>query len=323
METNEILVDPEIKIIVILTDPQSHYELTKAALNAGKHVYCEKMMAVKLEEGEELAALAKEKKLLYTVAPDTFLGAGIQTARWIIDSGLIGTPLVVNGICQRGYMLDRPDDCVRMVHREGGGIPFDMGGYYIHAFVNFFGPVKKATGFAKINNEHRKFLNPHNPLYNDDYTEPCINTISASLLFKSGVLGNLSITSESVPGGPEKIEVIGSTGTLYLHDPNLFAGPILVKKRGNPEPLTIPYTHAFDKDFRGIGVADMAYAVKNNRKPRVDAALGLHAFEIIHKVWESTSTGRTYTIKNSAVKPQAIPANGLSSQAAEGLLDHS
>jgi len=324
MSTEEIFGDPEIKITVILTEAPYHYELTKAALTAGKHVYCEKMMAVTLAQGEELYALAKEKKLCYTVAPDTFLGAGLQTARWIIDSGMIGKPIMVNGICQRSYMLDRADDMISMVHREGGGIPFDMGGYYLHAFVNFFGPVEKVTGFAKIVNENRKFLNPHSPLYGDDYTEPCINTISASLEFMSGVLGTLAITSESVSGGPEKIEIIGSTGTLFVHDPNLFSGPVSVKKRDNPEPLIIPYTHAFtEQTYRGIGVADMAYAIKNNRIPRADAKLGLHAFEIIHKIWESASTGLTYSLKNIPERPQAIPCTGLSSQAAEGLFDHS
>ncbi|MCL2479978.1 MAG: Gfo/Idh/MocA family oxidoreductase, partial [Treponema sp.] len=156
MTNEEIYRDPEIQIVVNLTDPPSHYEVTKNALNAGKHVYCEKMMAVTLAEGEELHALAKEKKLAYTTAPDTFLGQGMQTARWILDSGMIGTPVAVNGICQRGYLLDRDDDWIRMIHRPGGGIPFDMGGYYLHVFVDWFGPIEKVTGFAKTVNEHRK-----------------------------------------------------------------------------------------------------------------------------------------------------------------------
>lgn len=324
MTNEEIYRDPEIKIVVNLTDPPSHYEVTKDALNAGKHVYCEKMMAVTLAEGEELHALARQKKLAYTTAPDAFLGAGLQTARWILDSGMIGTPVAVNGICQRGYLLDRGDDWIRMIHRPGGGIPFDMGGYYLHAFIDWFGPVEKVTGFTRTVNEHRKFLNPHNPLYGDDYAEPCINTIAASLQFKCGVLGSLTITSESIFGGPEKIEVIGTTGTLFVHDPNLFSGPIAVKKRGNPEAMIIPYTHAFgEQPFRGLGVADMAYAVRNNRKPRASADLGLHAFEAVHKVWESTSTGRTYTLEHPAERPQAMPPTGLSSQCAEGTLDHS
>jgi predicted dehydrogenase len=323
MTSEEIFRDPEIQIVVNLTDPPSHYEVTRNALNAGKHVYCEKMMAVDLAQGEELLSLARQKKLCYTVAPDTFLGAGPQTARWIIESGMIGTPVLVNGLCQRSYLLDRNDDEIRMIHRPGGGIPFDMGGYYLHSFVNMFGPVARAGGFAKILNQDRKFLNPHSPRYGDAYRETCINTISALLEFESGVLGTLAITSESVNGGPQKIEVVGTEGTLYMHDPNNFFGEISVKRPGNSEPLTIPYTHAFgDQNFRGLGVVDMAYAIRNGRKPRVDADLGLHAFEIIHKVWESTSTGRIYTIQHRAEQPVAMPSTGLGSQCAEGLLDY-
>ena len=324
MTNEEIYNNPEIKIVVNLTYPLSHHEVTRDALNAGKHVFCEKMMAVSLAEGEELVNLAREKNLSFTMAPDTFLGGGLQTARWIIDSGMIGMPVLVNGLCQRSYLLDRSDDQIRMIHLPGGGIPFDMGGYYLHSFVNFFGPVEKAGGFSRIVNEDRKFLNPHNPRYGDEYKSPCINTISASLKFKSGVLGTLAITSESVSGGPQKIEVVGTEGTLFIHDPNNFQGPISVKKPGNPDALIIPYTHAFaDANYRGIGVVDMAYAVRNNRRPRANSDLGLHAFEIIHRVWESTSTGQTYSIKNNAVQPEAMPATGLGSQCAEGLLDHS
>ena len=323
MTNEEIYDDPEIKIVVNLTDPPSHYEVTKNALNAGKHVFSEKMMAVNLEEGEELAALAKNKNLFYTIAPDKFLGAAGQTARWIIDSGMIGMPVIVNAFCQRSYLLDRSDDLIRMIHREGGGIPFDMGGYFLHALVNFFGPVEKVCGFAKTVNENRKFLNPHNPRYGDDYKSPCINTMSASLQFRSGVLGTFTITSESI-NGPHKIEVIGTEGTLFMGDPSSFNCPVTVKKPFNTEPLTIPYTHSFaDRSYWGLGVADMAYAARNNRKPRVDADIGLHAFEIIHKVWESTATGLTYTLKNNAERPMAMPRTGLSSQAAEGTLDHS
>jgi predicted dehydrogenase len=323
MTNEEIYRDPEIEIVVNLTDPPSHYEVTRDALNAGKHVYCEKMMAVHLSEGEELLNLARKKNRLYTTAPDTFLGGGPQTARWIIDSGMIGTPVLVSGLCQRSYLLDRADDLIRMIHRPGGGIPFDMGGYYIHSFVNLVGPVEKVSGFARILNQDRKFLNPHNPRYGDDYIETCINTISASLQFKSGVLGNLAITSESVPGGPQKIEVVGTEGSLYMHDPNDFFGPLAVKRPGNTESLIIPYTHAFsDQHFRGLGVVDMAYAIRNNRKPRVDAELGLHALEIIHKVWESTSTGQVYAIQHTAERPMAMPMTGLNSQCAEGVMDH-
>jgi len=321
MTNEEIFSDPEIEIVVNLTYPLSHYQVSKAALLAGKHVYCEKMIAIELCEGEELLALAREKGLLFTVAPDTFLWGGLQTARFAVDAGLIGEPIMISGLCQRSYQLNRSDDAVRMVHQAGGGIPFDMGGYYLHAFVNMLGCIKRATGFAKIRNPHRKYLHPHSPLYKDDYEEVCINTITAVLEFNSGILGNLLITSESAGHGLEKIELIGTEGALLIPDPNR-QGEIFLKRSGNAEPCIFPYTHPFtEHQMRGLGVADMAYAIRNGRKPRADAALGLHAFEVIHRVWESESTGKTYDILNRCDRPVALPKTAITGACAECILD--
>lgn len=209
-----------------------------------------------------------------------------------------------------------------MVHLPGGGIPFDMGGYYLHAFVNLFGPISQASGFAQIYNPHRSYLNPRSPLYGDDFEETCINTMSASLQFKSGVLGSLLVTSECTADAVQKIEVLGTEGMLSIHDPNNFGGPIRVKRSGNSEELTIPYTHAFfETDRRGLGVADMAYAIRNNRRPRLDASLGLHAFEVVHRVWESTRTGKSYAIVNQTERPQAMPRTPFGGTCAEHVLD--
>ncbi|MCH5353549.1 MAG: Gfo/Idh/MocA family oxidoreductase [Acutalibacter sp.] len=322
MTNDEIFADSEIEIVVNLTYPLSHYEVTKAALLAGKHVYSEKMIAVELAEGEELLRLARSKNLQFTVAPDTCLGGGIQTARWIVDSGMIGEPILVSGFCPRSYQLVREDAEVRMVHLPGGGIPFDMGGYYLHAFVNLFGAISRVSGFAQIRNPHRSYLNPRSPLYGDDFEETCINTMSASLQFESGVLGSLLVTSECTADAVQKIEVLGTEGMLSIHDPNNFGGPIRVKRSGNSEELVIPYTHAFfETDRRGLGVADMAYAIKNHRRPRLDASLGLHAFEVIHRVWESTKTGKTYEIVNQTEHPQAMPRTPFGGTCAEHVLD--
>ena len=322
MTNEEIYEDPEIDIVVNLTYPLSHYQVTKEALLAGKNVYSEKMIAITLEEGEELVQLARSQNLQFTVAPDTCLGGGIQTARWVIDSGMIGEPVLVSGFCPRSYQLTREDDEVRMVHLPGGGIPFDMGGYYLHTFVNLFGAIGRASGFAKINNSHRTYLNPRSPLYGDEFVETCINTMSASLEFQSGVLGSLLVTSECSAGAIQKIEVLGAEGMLSIHDPNNFGGPIRVKRSGNEEELTIPYTHAFfEMDRRGLGVADMAYAIKNHRTPRLDCSLGLHAFEVIHRVWNSTESGKSYTIQNQVKRPQAMPRTPFGGTCAEHVLD--
>lgn len=320
MTNEQILNDPYIKIVVNTTYPLAHYDVTKAALEAGKNVYSEKMLAVSWSEGRELVDLARKKSLYFTVAPDTFMGAGLQTARWVIDSGMIGNPICVVGVCQRGYHLTRPTEYPGMVHLPGGGIPFDMGGYYLHAFINMFGPITRVAGFAKTLNPDKKFLNTANPLYGETFHVDTPNTMAASLEFASGVYGTLTMTSESVPG-MQKIDVIGTEGQLSIHDPDYFSGPIVVKNHNSPEPSAVPFTHGFAENSRGIGVADMAYAMVNERLPRADAAMGLHAFEVIHKVLESSATGSAHSLETTVVRPKAIRKNTLNGYSGESILD--
>jgi predicted dehydrogenase len=304
MTNEEILSDPAIRIVVNTTFPQAHYEVSRAALLAGKHVYSEKMIAVTLEEGKELVKLAKEKNLLMTTAPDTFLGAGHQTARLAIDAGLIGEPIQVVGVCQRGYHPTGAVKRVSMVQGPGGGIPFDMGGYYLHAMVNLFGPVKRATGFAQTRNKNRTFLNPRHPDYEENFEVDTINNMAATMEFVNGILGTLVVTSESI-ADTARIEVIGTYGSLTIHDPNDFSGPIVLRRR-NCEPCELPLTHGFKENCRGVGVADMAYALRNKRTPRASADMGLHVFELIHGVWSGTESGKIYELTTTCSQPKAL-----------------
>lgn len=322
MTNAEIYDDPDIQVVVNLTYPTAHFEVTRDALRAGKHVYTEKMLGVTLAEGEQLMRLSREKGKWLVTAPDTFLGGGLQTARYIIDSGLIGEPLFISGICQRNYLLDRPDDVIRMIHEPGGGLPFDMGGYYLHAFVSMLGPISKATGFAQTVHQDRTFFHPKSPLYGQPYREPSINTISASLLFESGVVGSLIMSSESASDEVQKIEVVGTEGSLRIHDPNDFFGELLLTRSGQA-PVVFPYTHAFaDANWRGLGVADLCYAIKNDRRPRGEGALGLHALEIIHSVWAATETGVPVPLTHRAERPEAMPRTAFTGELAEHILDH-
>lgn len=321
MTNEEIYRDPEIEIVLNLTYPTSHYEVTRAALMAGKHVYSEKMLAVTWAEGEELAALAREKGLWLTVGPDTSLGGGLQTARYLIDSGMIGQPVMALGSCPRSYQLDRADDVVRMIHLPGGGIPFDMGGYYLHAFIQFFGSIRRVGGFMQIRDAKRPFLHPKNPLYGELHEETSPNTMVANLEFESGTLGCLMMTSECTAEAEEKIEIIGTEGVLYVHDPNNFGGRIALKRSGNPEPMVIPYTHAFhEKNLRGLGAADLAWAIRMGRRPRLESAMGLQAFEVIHGVWQSAEDGRRHEIAHQMERPAAMPRTALVGSCAESVL---
>ena len=311
MTNEEILSDPEIQIIVNTTYPTSHYEVNKLALLAGKNVHCEKMIAVTLDEGKELVKIAKEKNLRIGMAPDTFLGGGYQTARKLIDSGMIGEPFMAQAMVVRGYQHDRGAGTgVSFVHTPGGGIPFDMGGYYMHALVHLLGPISRATGFAKCIGKTRIRKNPRNPLFGEEVSIDTINSIVGTLEFKSGVTGNLAIVSEGF-GEMPRVEIYGTEGVLSCPDPNTFGGPVRLRRKGvndwSSEFLTMPLTHGFSEGCnRGIGVADMAWGIVNNRPHRAHGDMGLHVFEVVHGVWQGTESGKIHVMESTCDQPAAL-----------------
>ena len=143
MTLDEICADPTIDMVINLTIPAAHYSVIKQCLEAGKHVFSEKMIAVELWQGKELVELADEKSLYLGVAPDTFLGASIQTAKYIVDSGLIGRPVSCRASISRNYGIY--GEFLTHLCKRGGGIGFDMGGYYLTALASILGPVKAVS----------------------------------------------------------------------------------------------------------------------------------------------------------------------------------
>lgn len=338
MTNEEIYSDPEIEIVVNLTCPESHYEVSKAAIEAGKHVYSEKMMAVTLEEGKELHALAKEKGVLYTIAPDTFLGGSWQTARKALDDGLIGTPVAMTCCYSSNYQFDGemsdmdPDHFTFVLH-PGGGIPYDFGGYYLHNIINLLGSVKRVGGFCKTMYPDRIYRNPRHPKYGESVHVETPTSIAGALEFESGVHGTLLITSDST--FRFSFQIIGTQGILVLNDPNFFGGAVqVIRNGGSPiapfgdtqeswvqTPYTLPMTHPFRENSRGVGVADMAYALRNGRRPRAHMDLGFHAFETVHGIWLSGDTGKIYELTSRCERPAPLRSLGLSGTAEEFTLD--
>jgi len=309
MTNDEILNDPEIKIVVNTTYPTSHYEVNKAALLAGKNVQCEKMIAVTLDEGKELVAIAKEKNLRIGMAPDTFLGAGFQTARKFIDAGMIGEPFMAQAMVVRGYHQERWGAPMYAFTRlPGGGIPFDMGGYYLHALISMLGPVKRAAGFAQLRNGERAYQNTKNPMFGEKFNVETINAMTGSVEFVNGVLGNIAFVSEGF-GETTRIEIYGTEGTLVCPDPNQFGGPVLLKRNNNSEFVSMPLTHGYAKGCcRGLGVADMAWGITNNRPHRAHGDMGFHAFEIIHSIWRGSLTNTVYELESTCARPAPLPS---------------
>ena len=309
MTNEEILADPEIELVVNLTYHTSHYAVSKAALLAGKHVYSEKMMCITMDEAKEIGEIAKEKGLLFCCAPDTFLGQGLQTARQIIDAGLIGKPIMANAIVARGYHHERFKDTPerRFAFLPGGGIMYDMGCYYLQALVNLLGPIESVCGYSETRGaDDRIFMNPKNPAYGEVMKIETPNNVCGSMKFRDGAMGVIITTSECV-GAYNSFIIYGTNGMLTLNDPNDFTGEVTVTYR-NEQETKMPRNFAYAENSRGLGVADMCYALRNGREPRCSFERAIHILEAGVGIMNLDGEGKYHTMETSCERAKAFDA---------------
>jgi predicted dehydrogenase len=278
--------------------------VTKRALLAGKHVFSEKMIAVDLEEGKELVVLANEKKLYLGVAPDTFLGASIQTAKYIVDKGLIGTPVSCRASVSRNYGIF--GEFLPHLYKKGAGIGFDMGGYYLTALAAILGPLTNVGAFTAINGKTRVNTRVGAPLFEQTYELEEPNVITAVLQYANGVLGTLHMNSDSINDERTNLEIYGTEGTLIMGDPNLF-GPSVFLQKTNSAPVEFPLTHGFAGNSRGLGAAEMAWAIRAGRNQRASKEMAFHVFETMHGILESAASAAIYRMTSTFDIPIALP----------------
>ena len=313
VSVDQLLSDPEIDIVVNLTIPQAHFEVSMKAVQAGKHVYCEKPITLECEQAQQLLVAAKEKNVLVGNAPDTFLGAGIQTCRKIIDDGLVGEPIAATAFMTcHGHESWHPDP--EFYYKKGGGPMFDMGPYYLTALVNLLGPVKQVTGSARISFTQRTITSAKK---NGQKIEVEVPTHVAGIMnFVNGAVGTI-ITSFDVWGANlPRIEIYGTQGSLSVPDPNCFGGTVCLKKAGDKEWSEIELTHSYAETSRGIGVADMAYAANSGRAHRANGEMANHVLDIMHAFHDASDQSKHIDLETTCQQPAILPA-GLP----EGLLD--
>ena len=300
---DEMLADPEIEIVVNLTIPKAHHEVALAALQAGKCAYSEKPMSLTREQGQELLQAAKAKGVLLGGAPDTFFGASHQTCRKLIDDGWIGTPVAATAFMTcHGHESWHPDPA--FYYEVGGGPMFDMGPYYLTALVNLLGPVQRVTGSARVTFPERTITSQ--PKYGTVVKVEVPTHVAGVLDFASGAVGTI-ITSFDVWGAHLPwIEIYGSEGSLSVPDPNGFVGPIMIRRAGSKEWQPVPDSHNYTRN-RGIGVADMAYALRSGRPNRASGELTYHVLDIMHAVHDASRTGRHVELASTCERPAALP----------------
>lgn len=304
MSLDEVLADERIKLVINLTTPAAHYPINKRALLAGKHVFSEKMIAVELEEGRELVALADEKNLHLGVAPDTFLGAGIQTAKYIVERGLIGSPVSCRASVSRNYGVY--GEFLPHLYKRGAGVGFDMGGYYLTALAAILGPVDRVSAFTRVNRKARVNTRVGTPLFGQAYELEEPNVIAAALQYNSGVLGTLHMNSDSILDERTGLEIYGTEGILLMGDPNQF-GPQVYLQKTNSAPVAFPLTHGFAENSRGLGAAEMAWSIRAGRAHRASKEMAMHVFETMHGIMISASSGMAYEMTTRFDPPAALP----------------
>jgi predicted dehydrogenase len=300
----DLLADPEIELIINLTVPHAHAEVALAALEAGKSVYNEKPLTIDRADAARMLALAEEKDLRVGCAPDTFLGAGLQTCRALLDAGAIGTPVAATAfMLSHGPEAWHPNP--NFFYQPGAGPLFDMGPYYITALVNCLGPVETVTGSARISFPQRVIG-----------SEPFKGTVihvntpthtAAVLQFASGAIATLVTSFDVWSHNMPNLEIYGSEGSLSLPDPNTFGGPVRLRRPGDNEWREIPLDHGYNKDTRGIGVADMAYAIRQGRPQRASGALAFHVLDVMHAVLDASREQRHIQLGSGVERPAALP----------------
>lgn len=305
----ELMEDSEIEMIVNLTPVGTHYEIIKAALEAGKHVYTEKTITDNVVQAKELMQLAKEKELYLGAAPDTFLGAALQTARMTVDSGMLGE------IHSFAISANRNNDlCTSMfpfLRQPGAGILNDYGVYYLTALVSLLGPVARVVGLTERPYTNRKNIFSKSAEFGQEIETPNESIVAAVLQLQNGIFGTLHINAESVLVDEAYFAIYGTKGILYLTDPNQFGGKVTFQSNTmdphEKRPRTILWSMAkYSVDSRGLGPSEMAAAIRSKRESRVSAKMAVHVLEVLDGMIKSEQCGKIREINTTCSRPSAL-----------------
>lgn len=316
----ELLSMEDIEIVINLTPPRFHAELNKKILLSGKHVFCEKPFALTVEEADEILSLAKEKGLLAGSAPDTFMGSSIQTCRKLLEDGWIGKPLYVTAnMMSNGVETWHP--APSNFYKAGAGPLYDMGPYYLTALVTLLGPIKRVSAFSATGFPTRRiFVGPDK---GKDLQVETPTHYSGVLELENGVLVSMNISFDIWYSNLPLLEIYGTEGTLEVPDPNMSGGtPKVYRKERTLDSLycesdetkakqgksqEVPELYSNIGSYtRGIGVLDMAYAIREHRALRTDAKLARHVIEAITGMMKAAREHEVYEMQTTCSIPEAI-----------------
>lgn len=297
-KTNEELLKlPEVEIVVVLTNPSQHFNICEASLLAGKHTYVEKPLSLGTNDAKRLLELANEKGLMLSSAPDTILGSGMQTARKLIDEGWIGKPIAaISHILTGGPESWHPSPA--FLYHVGAGPLFDVAPYYVAGLTYLLGPVDNVMCSAKITYKERMITSQ--PLYGTKINVEVPTYIAGILNMSNGVIASIHHSFDvNDTKLDNSVEIYGTEGTIVIPTPCSFSGDIWFKKKTIDEWSKVPCIFQYKDDTRGVGVADMAAALLENRSHRLSKEFGYHTLEVLEQLDNSSKFKKVCNIESS------------------------
>ncbi len=306
LSVDALLVDPGIDVVLNLTIPAAHAEIALRALDGGKHVYGEKPLALTTPDAAGVLARAAEAGLRVGSAPDTVLGTGIQTARAVLDSGRVGTPVGASvHWTAPGHELWHPAPA--FYYQPGGGPLFDMGPYYLTSLVTFFGPVRRVSGAVSRSARERTVATGPNagaaiPVDVDTH-------VTALLEHANGVISTVTVSFDVWATRAPYFEVYGTEGTILVPDPNTFSDTVSVATSGNRDWVEVPVLAGYADAGRGFGLADMAHAIETGRPHRASGDVAFHVLEIMESIVTAGHEHRVIELASTVERPEPV-ANG-------------
>ena len=303
MTVDALLADPSIDIVVNLTVPAAHVEVGLRAIEAGKHVHSEKPLGLGTKEARSLLDRAADRGLRVGCAPDTFLGGAHQTCRKLVDEGAIGRPVAATAffMCP-GHERWHPNPA--FFYAAGGGAMFDMGPYYITDLVNLLGPVERVAGMTARSRDQREITSQ--PLAGQTIQVEVATHVAGTLRFVSGAVVTIAMSFDVPQHRHAPIELYGTEATLLVPDPNRFGGAIEIGRNKAWSERSVEHIYA-DGNYRIIGVADLAHAIRSGRLHRASGELAYHVLEVMEAFQTSSERGTHVAIKSRPQRPAMVP----------------
>ncbi len=307
LSVDDLLADPEVEIVINLTPHRAHYDVARRVLEAGKHPYSEKPLTIYRDDARWLLAMAGEKGLRVGAAPDTFFGGAWQTARKLIDSGAIGEPVgALANLHARPPSRPAPKDGEYVSFymtdflEYGGSWAFDRGPYYLHALINLLGPVARVTGSARKTWEQRERGGRVLPVNAPTH-------VSGILDFANGAVCQFLMTADVYATGLPHVEVYGTEGSLRCIDPNNFGGTLFLRKADSADLHPVEPEFGYTGNSRGVGVADLAAALRSGRPHRANGEMGCHVVDIVNAIHESSAEDCHVRLETTCERPAPLP----------------